>query len=166
MWQVYELLTRARQWNSGSSSINSLLASTIFDSAGAILQSMMTGLKDQQRNISSDELASKISEFFSGPGNDVHGSGKVSPLALGLLTLALVWWISLAQMARRVILSLALYFLGRIGIANFILSKQQARLVAFLIFFVGPQILNCMILVVVIAYAIKQGLKPEVPQPQ
>uniref|UniRef100_A0A0D2Y864 Transmembrane protein n=1 Tax=Fusarium oxysporum (strain Fo5176) TaxID=660025 RepID=A0A0D2Y864_FUSOF len=78
----------------------------------AILQSMMTGLKDQQRNISSDELASKIS------------------------------------------------------IANFILSKQQARLVAFLIFFVGPQILNCMILVVVIAYAIKQGLKPEAPQPQ
>ncbi|SCO54518.1 uncharacterized protein FFNC_15551 [Fusarium fujikuroi] len=93
-----------KQWNSGSSPINSLLAPTIFDSAGMIFQAIMTGLKDQQRNMSSDELASKVSQFFSGPENDVRGNGRVSPLALGLLTLALVWWISLAQMARRVIL--------------------------------------------------------------
>ncbi|KAF4972948.1 hypothetical protein FSARC_617 [Fusarium sarcochroum] len=151
VWKACELLPGSWQGDFIESSPQAMLTSVILDLGSATFQAILTGLDERQEMEPGREISSYLKELIDLPIKDRPPGGPFKPVAICLLGLMLVWWISLAHMARRAVLSITLYCIGRVGVGDLTLSRQQARLIAFLVLLVGPQVLNCTILIVIIA---------------
>ncbi|KAF5653914.1 hypothetical protein FHETE_11355 [Fusarium heterosporum] len=104
IWQAYEVIKRVNQSGSAEMPSNTFLVSAIVDYGGTIIQAILRTMRDEESYDTKQILSTELKELLRSSQNEQGASSPLPYLTLGLIAVFLAWWISLAQLVRRILL--------------------------------------------------------------